>query len=458
MICLRKDGIRWEVTPGFEHALAAVLAAEGSVVKQSPVKLVTSCSHDGKTFYLKRYRHHVVPWRGLKFLFKPSQARREWNTAHALEPLGIPSVRHLALGERWGARGLEESILITEGFAGQSLDTVAAPDPQVVLQFVKRMHERGVLQRDLHAGNLLVGANGELRLVDLHGIVIKPRLTEAEREHNLATLTLSVALPVSPAVRALAVRLRRELYAYRSKRCLKHNRDFAPLKFGGLRWHVRLQLATPAVKAILNDPDAHLAGEMKILKAGRCATVGVRDGLVLKRHNFRDLANLAKDSFRPSRAERAFRKAYHLELVGIPTARPIAAANQRVGGLPWHSYFLMEEIPNVVELPDWKGDLRRVVRDMAELVARLHNEGFRHRDLKATNILVGPAGQLYLIDLEGLRYMKTVPRARVLFDLGRLARGVAALPYASRSHRVAFLRAYCKARGLRAREFFGVAD
>src|SRR5690606_9618852 len=146
-------------------------------------------------------------------------ARQEWMLAQQLEQLRIPVVRHVALGERWSKGGLAESILITEGFPGTSLEKVPAPDGASVLAFVNTMHARGVLQTDLHSGNLLASANGELRLVDLHGTTIKPALTQAERNQNLATLRLSVPIPVTPEVRQLSERLRRAHYERRSWRC-----------------------------------------------------------------------------------------------------------------------------------------------------------------------------------------------------------------------------------------------
>ncbi len=455
MICLRKSGVSWEIVSDLKERLDAILHGEAEIVKQSPVKLVTTCVVGGQRFYVKRYRHAVVPFRGLKFLFKPSQARQEWTIAQNLESLGIPIVRHVALGERWGLRGLAESILITEGFPGQTLEGATAFDPAAILKFVGRMHDHGILQQDLHAGNLLRSASGELRLVDLHGIVVRSQLSPDERTRNLARLSLSVNLPLSPAAQTLAKIMRRELYATRSKRCLKYNRDFAPRKHGQLHWQVRLQFITAAVEVILKSPDVYLAERAKLFKNGRCSTVGAGDGLVVKRYNYRDIGNLAKDSFRRSRARRAFLKAYHLELVGIPTPRPIAAGDWRAAGLPVRSYMIMEEIRGAVELNQWSPAKGRVAAKVGQLVARLHTEGFRHRDLKDSNILLDPDGTPYLIDLEGLRYMGTVPKVRVRFDLNRLARSIKLQPQFTRADRIAFLHAYCKGRRIRPRELLG---
>lgn len=448
-------GVHWEVRPDLAPHLEALLDSAGCGIKESPVKLVTRHEVAGRAWFIKRYRHCRVPLRPLKYCFKPSQARQEWKLALRLERLGIPIVRHAALGERWGF-GLRESILVTERFDGQPLDETPDVDMQAVLAFVQTLHDRGVLQTDLHPGNILRhAATGELRLVDLHGTVIKSTLRSEEREANLATLRISLPIPVAPAILELSRRMRQKCLVRRAPRCLRHNRDFEPRRIGSLRWQVRKAWINPATEAILGDPDGFLASRAEILKAGRSSTVGRADGRVLKRFNLRKPANVFKDLVRRSKARRAFLKAYHLEIAGVPTARPIAVADRRAAGFLWRSYFLMEEIVNARHLGQWAGDAREAVTAVAEVVARLHEEGFSHRDLKETNLVFDCTGKLHLIDLEGLEFLDVVPRERALRDLARLEVGARALPGYTPALRRQFVRRYARARGLRPRAFFG---
>jgi tRNA A-37 threonylcarbamoyl transferase component Bud32 len=443
------DGVRWELQPGFAPLLKEVLNSPGEVVKESPAKLVTMHKAAGRTFYIKRYRHASVPFRPLKFFVKASQARQEWTLARQLESLGVPVVAHLALGERWGL-GLQESLLITEGFAGKPLEQMFHPNPPAVVEFVRRMHERGVLQEDLHGGNILVSASGEMRLVDLHGTIIKPSLTAEERAGNLARLRVSFPLPVPAEVEALSVRMRRQLLRSRSRRCLRRNREFSPERAGGLTWWVRLPFLSQAVKEILNDPDGLLRNRAQILKGGRTSTVGRVDGVVLKRFNLRKMESLVKDLFRASRARRAFRAAYHLELLGLPTARPIAAADRRVCGLLLRSYLLMEEIVGATHLGAYLREGRapemKAVEQAARLIARLHEEGFSHRDLKESNLVLGADGRLYLLDLDGMNFFSTVPDVRAAADLQRLAHAMKQYGGVTPAHRARVLRVYCRTR------------
>jgi tRNA A-37 threonylcarbamoyl transferase component Bud32 len=449
---LESDGVRWELQPGFAPLLPGVLASAARVIKESPQKLVTVHEHDGRRWFIKRYRHSAVPVRPLKFFLKPSQARQEWQLATELEALRIPTVSHVALGERWGF-GLQESILITEGFEGVTLEEAPGADVRAILAFVERLHERGVLQEDLHSGNILISTAGEMRLVDLHGTKVLAALTPEQRRRNLARLRLSLPLPVPADVAQLSEEMRLDFLEERSRRCLRHNRDFAPRKAGDLNWQVRTALLTSATEAVLNDPDGWLVRLPKLIKDGRTSTVGLADGLVLKRFNFRKLINLGKDLLRPSRARRAFRKAYHLELAGIPTPRCLAAADRRAFGFLMRSYLLMEEIPGAMDL---KAYLRRgvapepaVIRAAAELLARLHHEGFSHRDLKESNLVLDARGKLYLIDLDGMDYLGRVSDAQAEEDLERLALGVAAFPHVTRTHRELFLRTYWRTRRVR---------
>lgn len=448
------DGVRWELQPDFAPLLDELLRSPGETVKESPVKRVTRHEHGTKTFYIKRYFHHAVPLRPLKFFLKPTQARQEWDLAQQLEARHIPIVRHVALGERRTRSGTQESILITEGFDGLPLIYVPGIDPLAVQRFVEHMHKQGVLQEDLHPGNLLVRKEPfELRLVDLHGTRVLAGLSPEQRDANLALLRVFLPIKVSPEVERLSTARRRRLFHERSRRWARHNRDFVPVRLHGMDWQVRSAFRNEAVDRVMSDPDGFLKARAQILKPGRTSTVGKADGLVLKRFNFRKLENLVKDLFRPSRARRAFRAAYHLELLGIPTARPIAAADRRVWGILARSYFLMEEVTEAADLGKllrggWAPQME-TVKQAAQLIAKLHNEGFSHRDLKESNLVLAAAGKLFILDLDGLRFLREISGRRAVLDLARLARGVEKFPAVTASHRLAFLKAYCKARGLR---------
>ncbi len=446
--------MRWKVRREFAPLLDTLLTTPATIVRASPVRTVTLHRLNGCSYFIKRYLIGRSPWRRLLFLVKNPPAEKQWAAGLRLERLGLPVVRSLACGARNSLRGLEESILITEGFEGVPLTELRMPDWSGVLRFLKEMHDRGVVQPDLHVGNLLACPHsGELRLIDFGHVQFKKRVSEAERLENLAFLALSAPIPLSPEVEELRQKLRRRVYRKRSRRCLKDNREFGRERGGRMTWRIRLPFLGESLRKLIEDPDRLLENGCCVLKAGRTTTIGCWDGLVLKRFNLVKAANIVKDLFRGSRAERSYRLAYHLELLGIPTARPVAFADRRKAGFPVSSFFVAKEITGartLASLLDADQPIGlSVVRNLADLVAGLHNEGFSHRDLKATNLLSGPEGRSYLLDLDGLKFVDRMPERTAARNLMRLARAVAGARAVGHAQRLAFLRRYYLVRGLR---------
>ncbi len=454
MLTCRRDGIRWTLREEFQPLLEAVLASPATTVRESPVRTVTLHRVDGRSYYIKRYWIGRSPWRRLIFLIRKPPAQAQWEVGLRLESLGLPVVRFLACGVRRSLQGIEESVLITEGFEGTPIGERVMSDGSAILRFVQALHDRGVIQPDLHTGNVLFSSEtGELRLVDVGHVRFKRTVGAAERVENLAFLRLSVPIRLSPEGERLSRELRKRVYRHRSKRCLKTNREFGPQPIGSLVWQVRRRYFTPFARCVVDDPDQFLSSEARLMKAGRTTTIGCRYGLVLKRFNLVKRLSLVKDLFRGSRAKRSFRLAYHLELLGIPTPRPLAFAERRKAGFLLSSYLLTEEVPGARTLAAFDGvgtevD-REVVKNLATLIASLHNEGFSHRDLKATNFLVGAAGRVFLLDLDGLRFRKAVSEAVTGANLARFARAVVRIAQVGRAERLAFLLRYYRTRGLR---------
>jgi len=131
----------------------------------------------------------------------------------------------------------------------------------------------------------------------------------------------------------------------------------------------------------------------------------------------------------PRRMLAALARGLELEEAGLPIPVHLAVLHTRSGPGAPHTTLITEAL----EALDLDEALRArppaeqapLLDALGELVATLHDAGYRQRDLKAPNILVTDAGALALVDLEGVR------RSRSPFqhekDLGRLAASFLAL-------------------------------
>ena len=441
---------KWELFGGVDRSLMeSLLRDEGEVIKQSPAKSVARHEIEGESFYVKRSRHSVFPLRPQKYWFKECPARWEWRVAGAMQALGIPVVEHLAFCETWSLTGLQEDILITRGFDGQPLHLVEGADAQRVVDFVNRCHEQGMVHGDLHPANILINpATGELCLADLKGVRIEQQPDRSKQNEDLAYLNIDFPMPLSPELLRLSDRMRREKMAVRSRRCLKNNREFGPQTHGLAKWWVRKPMANDALGHVLVAPDSAVAGEA-LLKAGHTSTVGQRGNFVVKRYNFKKPLNLLKDFFRPTKARRAFQLGYHLELVKVRTPAVIAVAEHRPLGLALRSYLVMEKIESAIALAEAAQDDPRLAKRLARLIGRMHAEGFTHRDLKASNVLMDGQGEPWLIDLDGLSFSGDVSARAAVSNLKRLERGLSGKPLDTTANRLRFFREYCRVTGFR---------
>ncbi len=189
-------------------------------------------------------------------------------------------------------------------------------------------------------------------------------------------------------------------------------------------------------------------------------TIGDRSmAVAVKQYRPRTLWKALAAIFRPAKAIENWKKAEFLLSRNIATPRPLLACRAHGWKASNTSFLATEWIGSAenLHLFGWRiaarpSDARlcvaaRCAEALGRLLGRMHASGWAHRDLKAANLLVVEQGCdviVYLVDLDGLQPGEQVRFQRRARDLARLAVGLAAHPWITRSICRRFLRAYLR--------------
>jgi len=306
-------------------------------------------------------------------------------------------------------------------------------------------------------------------------------------------------------IEPMARRHSRRLYAQRDRRVFSTNRYFARLQAGGYRAHVVLasKRRVPGSRAshrvfttdhwagALADPEALLHGPGGTVVKDSASSLVVRRTLRLgdadvdvyvKRSRRKFASRWLLDCFRRSRALRAFGLGHALLARHIYTALPLAALERRRGRLLYDSILITEAV-DAGDLAAVGGrgrplhlnrflsrhlsgngadalsdaERRRLAQQalwqVGRLLRRLHEEGFAHRDLKASNLLVhgsdrdDTAPAIVLVDLDGVRRVRRVSARQEFRGLMRLNVSLLECPSVNHAGRLRMLLGYLRRPG-----------
>jgi len=225
------------------------------------------------------------------------------------------------------------------------------------------------------------------------------------------------------------------------------HKEFQYLKAGRFRWLVHRSELDDTLRKLLENPDRHLPDLWNVPLGERPSTsIAHVSGFFLKRFNRASPTKMLKSVFRIAPSLRAFRMAWHLEGLGIPTARALAVTNKRFARVLLRGYLVTEVLHEAKTLEQWGGNRIQAARSVSALVARLHGAGFVHRDLNSTNVLFNQFHEPCVVDLDTMRYIRQVPAHLALDDLARFSRKALLCPKISRADRARFLKEYCRLR------------
>ena len=386
-------------------------------------------------------------------------------------------------------------------------------------EMIARAHQAGFEHLDMHAANILVQTTAprtyRTAFVDLQSAKLGVPVSDAAIVRNLAQLnqwfrrnsslfdrlrflraylrwrnefeaafehsrpaTLSLGEMFRALVKA-SDRHARQLWERRDRRALRSGRYFARITLpGGWRGMTYVSCKHPTSESLASRLEldsawwrSRLDKPLRWFENGRpCkhshtatvtrALLPSTDGsipVILKRPLAGNWRRRARRLLGASRARRGWKNGYALLNRDIPTARPLACLDRRIGPLVRDSLLITEAIPGAEDLEaylrtefaqrsasDWLAHKKQLIELLVRRVRRLQDRGFTHRDCKAQNLLVArhPKLQVLWIDMDGLAHAKRLTRRQLLRPLMRLHVSLLDVPGLTRTDRLRFLRRY----------------
>jgi tRNA A-37 threonylcarbamoyl transferase component Bud32 len=400
------------------------------LVKQRTVRTVLRGVLDGVAVHVKVFRADTLVDH-VRDLVRTDRGRREAANLLRARTLGLPVVEPLAHG--FAVDGdRRHAFVVTATRDGEpfTFATASASAARAVGALLRRLHDAGERPGDLHPGNVVVGADGEVSLLDLtsvrHGG--EPSLSERARAlaffcHELDGGALDPAarevLSGYGAAGAMPAAFRSELrlathrwraaalpaFGRRAFRDCRHT-ELGPRRRGLPRWCWHRPEVDDAVRAAC---EAFAASPPPPAKSGRRGAVWQHGELVVKQ---RDAA----------KAKRLWRASYWLLFARVPAAAPVAVRTFAGSGLVFTKRLANASLAD--DLGRGALDARAITaaaRSLGDGVGRLHAHGLRNRDLKLDNLVRDPAaGAVHMVDLDGVRPNAALDTRGLGADLGRL--------------------------------------
>ncbi len=181
--------------------------------------------------------------------------------------------------------------------------------------------------------------------------------------------------------------------------CFSNNSDFLKIARGVNLVIIRRSADSRAMRECLENPEKYL-DVSNIIKDSRSTKAGIAtlsDGtsVFIKRYNNKGLRYTLKYMFSSAKPFRTWKAAWHLEMNGIPTPRPLAAAASRTAGVLTSAYLIAESVSGIIPTLDFcaimYGDMKIqkvFATSVASMMSKMHDAGMYHGDTKLSNIFV----------------------------------------------------------------------
>jgi len=380
----------------------------------------------------------------VKLFIHPSRAKTHWSRElngavllqdkHILTPALIDS----------GLSGEGVFVLIFRYIAGRDLASlwkksgVKERERRLsdMMPLLAKHHDARLTHQDLHYGNFLVAANGQIYTLDAEEIQSSSTpLKKARRLKNLA-LFLAQTFDMTEAVNVSlldqyadvsAIKLKPEdpnrfvrwITGYRQQRIdqylKKIQRECTEIIHGSTKRGYTLcrrERHSLEVQKLLEQPESFFQSDGSVyLKQGNTCTVksvevaGKR--LVMKRYNPKGVMYELAHKGKISRARKSWINAHLLRFVGIRTPEPIALIEHQPALGERCSYFVSEKIEGQNSWDFFCDNSspdefkRRVAFELVDTLKQLYGHRISHGDLKGSNFLI-ERDKVWVLDLDAL--------------------------------------------------------
>lgn len=365
--------------------------------------------------------------------------RRETQGLCRLAECGIPSPALLHSGKdpagRWAL--VLEKITPAEDLANL-LEKTEAPEQQTDLclkwlHFVALMHQKSVLQKDLHPGNFLWDGS---RLYALDPGTIRFRRSPISAEQCLRQLA-GMLCTIPPAVRKtpklllesycqirgwkttdkMLIRLEKSLGRHRRRllrqtlqKTMRDSKRYFSLQEGPYQgMFTRQDWTEETARQFIRQIDALMEAGQILKRGNTCFVSRVQFGsldIAVKRYNYKGFWHSLRHTLKGSRARKCWLAAHRLIQCNIPCARPLAFMEEWKGGLLRQAYFVSEflkgsNLDEFLQSPVLPEEKDKIIHRIKTILSSLAENGLAHHDLKLSNIFISNS-QPVLMDLDAL--------------------------------------------------------
>jgi tRNA A-37 threonylcarbamoyl transferase component Bud32 len=388
-----------------------------------------------KSVIVKIFTHKISAKRHLN---------REWQGLSLLQTRGLSSPLPLFYGKtekgKWAVVVAKIAGSSTVLGALQKIKDPAQKSNLLVLtcKELAKQHNKGVLQKDLHLGNFLIG-DDKIFALD----VGQMRFLRGEVSRKRSISKLAMLISCMPGINTETTAKLCEKYfknrgwdfkksdeIYFQKQLVSHKKIILRkwLK-KSLRTNKRhLKIKSNKYIAVFDRSFCQrvefidfieqidlLMDKGQILKNGNTCYVSHliwnNKDIVVKRYNHKGLIHSLRHTLKRSRALRGWLHGHRLGALGIATPVPLAYIEQRKGKLVWKSYLVTEHVEGQ-KLHDFlhNHDISKeqhsvAIRQIKKVLDKMGKYLITHGDLKHTNILITNNGP-FLTDLDGMKAHK----------------------------------------------------